>query len=67
MWTGAGEGLDTVIDYSYAEGDLIDVVGDPNTFIFYQAGTSVLIIDPGTGLAIFDLQNYNLSNGLAIV
>jgi Ca2+-binding RTX toxin-like protein len=67
MWTGPGESLDAITDYSYAEGDLIDVVGDPNTFIFYQAGTSVLIIDPATGLAIFDLQNYNLSNGLAIV
>jgi hypothetical protein len=67
MWTGAGEGTDRITDYSYAEGDLIDVVGDPASFAFYQAGTSVLIIDPGTGQAIFELQNTTLSNGLAIV
>jgi serralysin len=66
MWTGAGEGTDKILDYSYGAGDLIHVAGNPSQFTFGQFGTDVLIFDP-QGFPIFQLINYSVSNGLAIV
>jgi Ca2+-binding RTX toxin-like protein len=63
---GIAETLDRIWDYSYAQGDLIDVVGNPGSYSFGQFGTDVLIFDP-QGQPIFQLVAYNLSNGLAIV
>jgi serralysin len=66
MWTGPGEGIDRILDYGYAAGDLLDVVGNPAQFTFYQAGADVMVLDP-TGQPIFQIVNYALSSGLALV
>jgi Ca2+-binding RTX toxin-like protein len=66
VWTGPGEGTDKILDYSYAAGDVIHIVGNPASFRFGQFGTDVLILDP-SGQPIFQLINYSLSSGLAIV
>lgn len=65
--TVAGESTDIILDYSYSQGDMIDVIENPTQVIFGQFGTDVLIFTPDGTEVLFQLVNYQISNGLAIV
>jgi Ca2+-binding RTX toxin-like protein len=65
VWN-SGDGTDTVTDYTFSGGDLLDVGGAPGSYSFAQVGGDVHIRDGGNNLA-FIIQNYTLSDGLALV
>lgn len=65
VWNN-GDGTDTITDYSFAGGDLLDVGGAPGSYTYAQVGGDVQVRDGSSNL-VFIIQNYTLSDGLALV